>query len=377
MHEKRDCSVLASMLRQDTIHVVDAIVIGITDVNSSAFQLCELNSTFPGVDPQAPSTHAVWGMQHLADVRARKVLQFQHFMAVMARVVNSPHACGRTDSVLAFLDDDVLPCPDATMWLEVIARWLQAFPRIVAAVRAAAGSSGVLLTCEVASRMHAALSRATLDRITAIDVMMDEHLQAWEPGHYLYFHHNLFRHRDDHASLIQERRWWETGVLLHECYAPVMWGDNVRLDNECRARLYTPCTGLLGMPEIPHVHIEKAHGTLCSEFESVHREWTFVLGSVGHSCTQACDALQARYVCDVHGLDVANSKATVQRVAPCSGQITYSHKLTAPNMEASQCYARGTGCQVGTTGDFCAEQESTVQRVCPCSRARENSGARR
>jgi len=200
MHEKRDCSVLASMLRQDTVHVVDAIVIGITDVNSSAFQLCELNSTFPGVDPQAPSTHAVWGMQHLADVRARKVLQFQHFMAVMARVVNSPHACGRTDSVLAFLDDDVLPCPDATMWLEVIARWLQAFPRIVAAVRAAAGSSGMLLTCEVASRMHAALSRATLDRITAIDAMMDEHLQAWEPGHYLYFHHNLFRHRDDHAS---------------------------------------------------------------------------------------------------------------------------------------------------------------------------------
>jgi hypothetical protein len=190
--------------------------------------------------------------------------------------------------------------------------------------------------------------------------MMDDYLSS--RGHLLNFHHTLFSHQDDHASLVLSRRPWETSRLLHFCQASVMWKSS----QGCENRLFRPCQSLHGLPQIPELDAHSSPESPCAGLDLVKRNWKFILADKGVSCTQVCEKL-LNYACDVSGLDVLNTPATLANLYSCPSLPTDSHKVTAPHVEDGHCYVRATRCLAGSTAGFCEEQDPVTSRFCPCS----------
>ena len=293
-------------------------------------------------------------------ISAPKIKQFRHFMSVMGMTLQSTMTCTHSSSVVIFLDDDVIPCPDHWTWLPIIMAWLQDFSHVISAIRVGPGTSGVITTCATLSAMHAFLNKRSDLEITAIDDMMDRFLESH--GHYLTFHHTLFTHIDDHVSLVQPRTSWSTSRLLHFCQAPVMW----RADGGCESRIFRPCEHLHGLPEIPDMDMHSSPKSPCAGFELVKRNWRFLLGRQGESCKQVCEK-HFTFTCDVQGLDVLNTIPNLKQLYECPHPLEDSHKVTAPHVESTYCFSRATRCLFGSTDGFCDEQDPSTSRFCPCS----------
>ena len=352
----RNCTRLAAALREANPHVL---------AQAQVFEITEQLSRFTIVH-----NAFVHAFDQLNPSSTVKVRQFRHFMAIFSLVVGSSVTCPHDTALLLLLDDDVLPCPDAMSWILVLSAWMRDFDAL-AAVRVAAGTSGLLLRCGRLRTIHEALSNLPDAQITAIDDMLDVHLhtRSGANAHYLQFHHTLFSHTDDRPSLILQRQAWQTSSLLHTCYSPLQWNRLGASTDSCDTRLFWPCINLHGLPPIPFVDPLASHSTrsVCSQYTTVNREWMFLLAAPGYSCNQACN-LQA-FACDPAGLIVANLPNHVQAIARSPVGCELSHKLAAPHFEGGLCFTRATGCLPGTLDEFCEHADSVAARICPCARS--------
>jgi hypothetical protein len=252
----------------------------------------------------------------------------------------------------------------------VITQWLRAHPAI-SAVRAGGGSSGLAMTCRSVRDAHRVLAAVPMENITAIDTLLDAALLRAPGRHYLFFHHYLFRHIDDHPSLIQERHPYQTGPLLHFCRSPILWFVDGRAParDKCGGRLFDPCDGLPGLPEIPEVGPLLGPGSECDRFEAAGTEWVVEVGEAGEDCLAACGRRGGGFACDAAGVAAANSPAAFRRLSPCAPAVPH-HSAAAPAVFNGTCLVRTTGCLPGSLEGFCEARGAAMARLCPCARPR-------
>jgi hypothetical protein len=371
----RNCSYVSSHIRSQMPHFMDSETFEIQDFDIDHYVITSSESKR---QQEVIADHMTNVSQLLVsglrgDNFFFKAKQFYHFVTILEMTLNSPLACHDDSNVVVFLDDDVTPCSDASSWLMVITRWLQAYPNI-SAVRSGGGSSGLAMTCETLYRLHRVLSSKPTSEISAIDVMIDEVFSS-NSRHYLYFHHYLFNHQEDHRSLIEERFDFQTSELLHFCRSPIQWHVEGRASAHaaCGSRLFEPCEGLAGLPEIPEIAPLQGTSSVCDAFEAVATEWLFVLGDAGHSCDHVC-AIQTggRFACRAAGIAAANSAASIRSLSDCAPLLLH-HSVAAPAVFNGTCYVRATACLPGSTDGFCAAMEQNVRRVCPCARPKADS----
>ena len=295
-----------------------------------------------------------------------KCKQFYHFLSVIEMTLNNSRTCSDETNVVVFLDDDIIPCPDAASWLLIVTQWLQTYPPI-SAVRAGGGSSGLAMTCSTLRHVLRNLTATPMANITAIDTMIDRALLG--AGHYLYFHHYLFRHLDDHPSLIQHRDPYQTSPLLHFCRTPILWFVDGRppAREQCAGRLFDPCEGLAGLPEIPEVGPLQGYGSECDRFEAAGTEWAVELGQLGEDCDAVCRRRPGGFVCDAAGVAAANTAAAFRQLSSCA-PVTLHFSDAVPAVFDGACLLRATGCQPGSLDGFCAASEMSLARLCPCAR---------
>jgi hypothetical protein len=196
---------------------------------------------------------------------------------------------------------------------------------------------------------------------------------AANSSHYLRFHHYLFTGINAGEPAMQGWSKTHSSQLQFSCFSPIQWHVewHSSANAVCGSRLFEPCEGLAGLPEIPEISPLQGMGSACDAFEAVATEWLFVLGDAGHTCDYVC-ALHAGFACHAAGINAANSAATIRSLSDCA-PLLLRHSVAVPAVFNGTCYVRATACLSGSTDGFCAAQEQNVRRVCPCARPRADA----